>query len=288
MTEIIWTLQTLDLSAVLDILIVTAIFYGALRLALGTQAMPLLRGVLILMIGVWLITTILHLTALSWLLRNLLTALLVAVPIIFQPELRRIVEQVGRAGLALFSRRQRAGEREAIISEICQAAEKLSERHHGALIILERDVPLEAYISTGVPLDAMVTSELILTVFWPRTELHDGAIVIHDGRVAAAACVMPLSASHNLPDRQMGLRHRAALGISEVSDAIAVVVSEETGRIAVANGGRIIRHLDAGRLLTILGAFYGERGHVAKPAWAQWIERLRETVEKLGQALSHP
>jgi len=146
------------------------------------------------------------------------------------------------------------------IQAIVAASARLSARQHGALIILQRMDNLEEYIRTGVQLDSKVTPEMFLQVFYPNTPLHDGAVIIDDTRMLAAACVMPLSASGILahsPDRQMGLRHRAALGISEVSDAIAVVVSEETGAISIAHSGRMIRRLDAERLENILTAFFG-------------------------------
>src|SRR5690606_5534577 len=157
---------------------------------------------------------------------------------IFQPELRRALERLGRAGL-LINRSAPEGVRTRVIEDIAQAAEKLSERRHGALIVLERNSDLTEYIRTGIPLPADVTPQLFLTIFWPKTELHDGAVIIdRDGQIAAAACVLPLSSSRNLPNPKLGTRHRAAIGISEVSDAICVVVSEETGRIAITNGGR--------------------------------------------------
>jgi diadenylate cyclase len=145
------------------------------------------------------------------------------------------------------------------ITSIVSASARLSDRRHGALIVIKRKDSLDDYIQTGVRLDARVTPELLLQVFYPNTPLHDGAAIITDSHLIAAACVLPLSASGVLtssPERQMGLRHRAALGISEVSDAVAVVVSEETGSISVVHGGRMIRRLDADRLDNILHAFY--------------------------------
>ena len=145
------------------------------------------------------------------------------------------------------------------IKAVVSAAARLSARQHGALIILQRNDSLHEYILTGVQMNARVTPELLLQVFFPNTPLHDGAVIISDNVLAAAACVMPLSASGILnrsPDRQMGLRHRAALGISEASDAIAVVVSEETGSISIAHNGRMIRRLDSERLENVLNAFY--------------------------------
>jgi diadenylate cyclase len=146
-----------------------------------------------------------------------------------------------------------------VIHAIVEAAARLSARQHGALIVIQRTDSLEQYMETGVQMNAEVTPELLLQVFYPDTPLHDGAVIIADGRVVTAACVMPLSASgvlNKTPERQMGLRHRAALGISEVSDAVAVVVSEQSGSISIANAGRMIRRIDPERLENILGAFF--------------------------------
>jgi diadenylate cyclase len=139
-----------------------------------------------------------------------------------------------------------------------KATEKLSERRHGALIVLQRNSGLDEFISTGIRIQSDVKAELLLTIFWPKTELHDGAVIINtEGKVASAAAVLPLSATRNLPNPKMGTRHRASLGISEVTDAICVVVSEESGRISITNGGRMVSKLDLERLRTILNAFYG-------------------------------
>jgi diadenylate cyclase len=146
-----------------------------------------------------------------------------------------------------------------VISAVVNATARLSDRQHGALIVMQRLDNLDEYIQTGVRMDSRVTAELLLQVFYPNTPLHDGATIITDSKVASAACVLPLSSSGVLsksPERQMGLRHRAALGISEVSDAVAVVVSEETGSISIVNSGRMIRRLDAERLDNILRALY--------------------------------
>ncbi|MBZ0276391.1 MAG: DNA integrity scanning protein DisA nucleotide-binding domain protein, partial [Anaerolineae bacterium] len=169
-----------------------------------------------------------------------------------------------------------------VISEICQAAEKLSERRHGALIILQRNSSLQEYIRTGISLDSEVTSQLLLTIFWPKTELHDGAAIIDGtGRLAAAAAVLPLTASRNLPDPKLGTRRRAGIGITEVSDAICVIVSEETGRIAITNGGRMIPRLDSKRLYTILNAFYGpERKQPVHP-WSPVLEKGQQFLVTL-------
>lgn len=273
--EFIWALQTIDLAALFDILIVASFFFGLSFLVRGTQALALVRGTLILLISLILLSSVLQLQALRFLLGQLLTVLLVAVPVVFQPEIRRILERLGRGNI--FNDRAAPGSmRSIVIEEICQAAERLAERRHGALIVLQRENSLHEYERTGILLDSTVSSQLLLTIFWPKTELHDGAAIIDNkGRIASAAAVLPLTASRNLPSRKMGTRHRAALGISEVSDALCVVVSEETGKIAITNGGRMVSRLDADRLRTILNAFYGSENAEAPAP----LLRVRGAVE---------
>ncbi len=274
--ELCWTFETnFSWAAVLDILVVASIFFGVSLLLRGTQAVPLLRGVVILIILVSITATVFPLVAFRWLLGNVVTAAAVAIPVIFQPELRRALERLGRAGFSFSPRNTEAERRAKIIDDICTASARLSERRQGALIVLEREVNLQEYIDTGVILESEVSPQLLLTIFWPKTELHDGAALIRAGKIAAAACVLPLSSGRNLAERKLGTRHRAALGISEVSDAVCVVVSEETGQISVTNGGRMIRRLDANRLRTILAAFYGEAQPLPRMPWTPLLERIR-------------
>lgn len=274
MQELIWAIESLQPSDLLDIAIVTLLFFGLTFLFRGTQAMALMRGTLVALVGLLLISSILQLRALGWVLTNVVTVLAVAIPVIFQPELRQILERLGRGGI-LFNRQAPDDARERIIAEVCLAAERLAERRHGALIVLQRSSRLQQYIQTGIRLDSEVNAQILLTIFWPKTELHDGAAIIDDqGRIAAAAAVLPLTANRNLPSRKMGTRHRAALGISEVSDALCVVVSEETGKVAITNGGRMVSRLDTERLRTILNAFYGPDRRQPNSIWARWGQRL--------------
>jgi diadenylate cyclase len=276
----IWAIENLRLGDFVDITIVAVMIYGLTFLFRGTQAMALMRGTLVVLIGLILISSVFRFQALGWVLTNVLTVLAVAIPIIFQPELRQVLERLGRGSL-IFNRTAPEHMRLRIIDEICIAAERLSERRHGALIVLQRNSSLEEYIRTGIRLDSNVNSQILLTIFWPKTELHDGAAMIdHNGRIAAAASVLPLTANRNLPSRKMGTRHRAALGISEVGDALCVVVSEETGKIAITNGGRMVSRLDTERLRTILNAFYGPETEVNKPIWERWRERLTRLIQR--------
>jgi len=240
-----------------DILLVALAVYGILVVIRGTRAVQLLQGILVLVLLLALISaTVVNLTASRWLITTILPALLVAVPVIFQPELRRALEQLGRAGR--YFRVWRRNQYSPLIAAIADACQPLSRRRYGALIVIEQETGLQEYVDTGIVLDARPTPELLMTIFNKHTELHDGAVIVRSERLLAAACVLPLS-TRSLSDRQMGLRHRAALGISEVSDAVVVVVSEETGQVSIAHNGRIIRRQDPSRLEGILNAFLHRR-----------------------------
>jgi len=256
--EFLFIMQRLTVVSVPDLMLVTLIVYAGLSFLRNTRAMVLLRGMLLLYVLITLLIAVLDLTAFSWLVRNSLPAILVAIPVVFAPEIRRALERVGRASQFLVNSRSREQSLD-VISAISHAAARLSERRHGALIILQRLDSLEEYVDTGVKLGADVSPSLLLQIFYPNTPLHDGAVIVADTKIVAAACVMPLSASGVLSagaERQMGLRHRAALGTSEVSDAVSLVVSEETGAISVAFGGRMIHRLGRERLEGVLRAFY--------------------------------
>jgi diadenylate cyclase len=256
--NLIFIFERLNWLSVVDILLVTTIFFVILQFLRGTQAFMLLRGILLLIALVGVLAMLEVLPAFTWLVRTTLPALLFSIPVIFAPEIRHALERLGRAGVSQPDERI-AAQMQDTIGSIVSAAVRLSDRQHGALIVLQRRDNLEEYVHTGVRLDSRVNAQLLLQIFYPNTPLHDGAVVISGRRLLAAACVMPLSASGVLAhsaDRQMGLRHRAALGISEVSDAVAVVVSEETGAISVVHSGRMIRRLDADRLENILRAFF--------------------------------
>ena len=224
--------------------------------------MVLLRGVIFLIVALVLLTTLVELPAFSWLVQNSFPALLLSIPVIFAPEIRRALERLGRAGtftIATNAKQPSNMDMQKMIHSIVEASARLSARQHGALIVIQRMDSLDQYIETGVQMRAEVTPELLLQIFYPDTPLHDGAVIIAEGRIVAAACVMPLSASGVLnksPERQMGLRHRAALGISEVSDAVSVVVSEQSGSLSISNSGRMIRRIDPERLENILTAFF--------------------------------
>jgi len=258
--NILFLFQRLNWLSVIDILLVTLVFFGVLYLVRDTQAMMLLRGIILLLVLVALLTSLVNLPAFSWLMQTVLPGLVFVIPVIFAPEIRRMLERIGRAGTFVRVTRKDAGEQmRQTIQAVVTAAARLSARQHGALIVLERFDRIAEPLNTGIPLQASVTPDLLMQIFYPNTPLHDGAVVISGNRIVAAACVMPLSSSGILahtPERKMGLRHRAALGISESTDAIAVVVSEETGAISITHAGRIIRRLDPERLENVLNAFF--------------------------------
>lgn len=245
-------LSRLDWTSALDIALVTAVIYVTLLLIRGTRAVQVLRGLIGLALLFVLFSSLIDLPAFNWLVGQTLPTLLIAIPVIFQPELRRALEQLGRSTnyLRFFQRNGIS----PIVLAVKEASLRLSQRRHGALIVFERDTGLQEYVDTGINLDAEASPELFLTIFNKHTELHDGAVIVRGDKLAAAACVMPLSTS-SLSDRQMGLRHRAGLGISEVSDAVAVIVSEETGQVSIAHNGRVIRRQDPSRLDEILDAY---------------------------------
>jgi diadenylate cyclase len=271
--NIFFIFQRLSWLSLLDILLVTLIFFVLLYSLRDTQAMVLLRGVIFLVVALVLLTTLVELPAFSWLITNALPALLLSIPVIFAPEIRRALERLGRAGSFSPTASQIPyADMQQVISAVVEASARLSARQHGALIVIQRMDSLEQYMETGVKMGAKVTPELLLQIFYPDTPLHDGAVIVADGQIIAAACVLPLSASGILnrsPERQMGLRHRAALGISEVSDAVAIVVSEQSGSISIAHAGRMIRRIDPSRLENILVAFFRPDTTTPQRVWLQ-------------------
>lgn len=258
LTNLEFIFDRLTWLSLVDLALVTLVFFGILLLVRDTQAMVLLRGVLLLFVFVTLLSTLDAFPGFSSLISATLPALILAIPVIFAPEIRRALERLGRAS-SLRTVETRQTNALDTIDAIVSACVRLSSRQHGALIVMQRLDSLDEFIRSGVMLNARVTPELLLQIFYPNTPLHDGAAIISDSHILAAACVLPLSSSGVLeksPERQMGLRHRAALGVSEVSDAIAVVVSEETGSLSIVHAGRMIRRLDGERLENILRAFF--------------------------------
>jgi len=257
----LFILERFTWSSLLDIVLVTIVFAFILYLLRDTEAQTLLRGIFLIIILITLLISLLDLPGFTWLVDTISPALIFAIPVLLAPEIRRGLERMGTLGNFSLFKRSSAKSNEQLeqtLQSITAAAVQLAQRRHGALIVIRRRQFLDSFYKNGVLLDAVVTPQLLMQIFYPNTPLHDGAVIIDDNRIKAASCVMPLSSSGVLNasvDRSTGLRHRAALGISEISDAIAVVVSEETGTISIAHRGRLIRRLDSDRLLNNMRAF---------------------------------
>jgi diadenylate cyclase len=254
------SLGRFEAASVIDILTITVLIYLALLVLKGTAAMSLLRGIVMVLVGAVILASVLELTVLDWVLRNSFPALLIAIPIIFQPEIRRFLERVGRTGRWPWPGRHVY---EAIVDMVADTALNLSANRHGAIIVFERESGLEDYIDTGVKLDSTPSLRLLEGLFYPNSALHDGAVILREDRLAAAGCTLPLS---DRTEREFsGLRHRAAMGLSERTDAVAVVVSEETGAISVAANARMISKLDGPRLRGILRSLLVPASELDRP-----------------------
>ncbi len=235
-----------------DILIVAFLVYELLRFLRGTHAVQIALGGVVLAVLYW-VSSLFNLQTVNWLLRTVVPVLVFGIIVVFQAEIRKGLAHLGRAPFLGGAARRR---QEEVVDEIVLAATSLASERTGAILALEREMGLRSYIETGIALDAVVTYDLLVSIFHPATPLHDGAVVLQGNRVAAAACFLPLTVSPEL-SRTLGSRHRAAIGLTEDTDAVAIVVSEETGTISVVEGGRIRRGLDGpalkGALLASLG-----------------------------------
>lgn len=258
LNSIVANFQTFKLVDLLDILIIAFLIYQLLGFVNRTRAGQLAKGALIVM-AVYLVANILNMRTVTWLLNSLLQVGLLTLVVLFQPEIRRALERMGQTdqwAYRFFNKNRyndtslKGAWRSAIIA-ICDAAERFSETKTGALIVLERNTNLSEIVRTGTPVNSAVNLEVLGTIFYEGTPLHDGAAIIEDGRIKAAGCVLPLSNNLDL-GKDMGTRHRACLGIAENSDAIAIVVSEETGIISMAKNGVLMRHFDRQTLYTRL------------------------------------
>lgn len=244
----------------LDVLIVAVVLYKLYGLIKDTRAVTLLKGLLVILVAA-LLSNWLHLNALYWLLGKTLTVVAVALPVVFQPELRRALEHIGRGRLFSKSSRLNEEEMDKLFYEIAKTATILSKGKTGALIVMERETGLNDYMESGIKIDGLVSSELLLNCFIPNTPLHDGAIIIRGNRIMAAGCLLPLTEKPDL-DKEFGTRHRAALGLSEQADAVVLVVSEETGLISLAIGGQLERRFELNSLQTRLKALFAGKGQV--------------------------
>ena len=240
-------IKLIRINDIIDIVIVAILLYQLLKMIRETRALQLVKGIALLFVFLQ-ISAWMNLTAINYILRNVMQVGLFSVVVIFQPELRNLLERVGRSKVVKiidFSSPQMADEHlEKVINELVTATVNLSQTKTGALIVLERETKLGDVINSGTVLDAQITSSLLENIFVPKTPLHDGAVVIREDKIHTAGCLLPLTSNTNL-SRELGTRHRAALGMSECSDAVVIVVSEETGKISIALNGNLTRNLNA-------------------------------------------
>ena len=246
-------LPTMRITDIIDILLVAFLIYEAIRMIRTTSAARIARAIIAFLLLTWL-TGVLEMRTLNWILERILEISVIALIIMFQPELRRLLERVGgKSFKELLENKSQSGDMDFAIAQTVSACELMSQGKIGALIVFERRTYLEEYFKSGTVVDAKLTSELLRNIFFPKAMLHDGAVIIRDGRIAAAGCVLPLTGNTHLSS-DLGTRHRAGVGMSEVSDAVVVIVSEETGTISVAISGMLKRHLAPQTLEKLLKA----------------------------------
>lgn len=243
---------------ILDILIVAFLLYELLMLTRETRASAVLKGLVMLVLASWF-SDLLGLTALNWVLLNVVNNGALVLVILFQPELRKALEQIGSGTLRKGTHSVALQEGQKVVQELISCLLTLSRRRVGALIVFERKTGLKDVIETGITIDAEISAALLENIFEPNTPLHDGAVVVRGPRVMAGACILTLTEGRGI-SRELGTRHRAAIGVSETTDAVVLIVSEETGIISMAKGGKLTRHLDSKSLKEILGSMY-EQNH---------------------------
>lgn len=262
---IFMTIGPLD---VLDILLVAIIFYKMYEMLEDTRAITIVKGLIVLMV-LTVAANLMELHAIYWMLQKFVTLLFVALPIVFQPELRRALEHLGQGRFFGKSVFLNAEEARSLVKELESAVFRLSKQKIGALIVLEREMGLNDICASGIQIDGLVTADFLMNVFIPNTPLHDGAIVIRGKRLIAAGCLLPLTDNHSLSS-ELGTRHRAAIGLSEQCDALVVVVSEETGIVSVCEEGRIVRSLDPEQLCSYLRPIFKQESVSIKEIVANW------------------
>ena len=242
--------STIGILDIIDIVVVAYFLYRLYLMLKNTRAATLVKGLLVL-VAFMIVCRTLNLHVISWLLEKSMTVIMVALPVVFQPELRRALEQIGRGKLFRKGSELDEQELEAMLEDVAAATKVMSKAKVGALMVFERATGLVERIETGVPIDGLVSSGLIQNIFVKDTPLHDGAVVIRGNRIVAACCLLPLTENRNL-SQELGTRHRAAIGISEQSDAMVLVVSEETGAISIARNGELVRYLTVDDVKEIL------------------------------------
>lgn len=268
MTNLLNYISGLDtwgiITSILDIVIVAFVAYKLLLMIRGTRAVQLIKGLFFLLIASQ-VSKLLNLQTINWILSEAWAIIVIALAVIFQPELRRILEQLGRGQFVVLSQHTELGTAESIhiIDEITAAIISCAKSKTGALLVIEQETGLNEYADTGININADATHELLCNIFVPNTPLHDGAVIIKNGRIQAASCFLPLSDDPDISSN-LGTRHRAALGISEVSDAYTFIVSEETGIISYTKDGKIVRYLDEKKVREVLSTCFGSKDSLPK------------------------
>ncbi|CAI2641548.1 diadenylate cyclase CdaA [Apilactobacillus apinorum] len=269
----------LTLSNLLDILVVWFIIYEVIILLKGTKAVQLFRGVLVIAI-VKIISVVFGFTTVSYLTDQVINWGVIAIIVIFQPEIRRGLEHLGRGSIIKHAQNQNV-ENEKMIVELDKAIQYMSKRRIGALMTIQMDTGLEDYIETGIKLDADVTGELLINTFIPNTPLHDGAVIISNNRVAVAAAYLPLSQSNLIP-KELGTRHRAAVGISEVTDALTIVISEETGEVSITKNNELLRGMNTDDYIKFLkDQLITKQDPMNKTVFTtiyNWVDKIKQSV----------
>lgn len=271
------SIQNMTFTSAIDILVVTYIFYKIYMLIKETRAEQLLKGIILLVILIP-ISGVLNLTMLNWILTKTLTIGVLSIVIIFQPEIRRALEQLGRTSFLDKALMEDDEVLDRMVTEIAVATENLSKSRTGALMIIEQQTGLQDIANTGIKLDAEISSALLENIFVENTPLHDGATIIRNDRIQSAGCILPLTSSRDI-NKKLGTRHRAAIGMSESSDAIVIIVSEETGTISLAVNGNLTRNYDGAKLKNILKKIIMKRIQKKSPIREhvkRWMGKIRK------------
>lgn len=278
----IWlSLPKINTTDIIEICILAFLIYHVVKWIKTTRAWTLVKGLVVIMVF-WLIAIIFDLNVITWIIRNTINVGIIAIVIIFQPELRKALEQLGQKNIMksiiTFDDSKDRTEKfsDHTLNEIVRATFELARTKTGALIVLEEDTPLNDFESTGIFIDSLVSSELLINIFEHNTPLHDGAVLLRGNRITAATCYLPLSDNMQL-SKELGTRHRAGIGISEVSDSLTIIVSEETGKVSIAKGGKLIRNVDGDYLRTKLADAQRKTNEVKK--LKLWKGRLRNERE---------
>ena len=279
---IVWlSLPKINFTDIIEICILAFLIYHVVKWVKTTRAWNLVKGLVVLM-GFWLLAVVFDLNVIIWIIRNTINVGIIAIVIIFQPEFRKALEQLGQKNLMksimTFDDSKDRSEKfsDHTLNEIVRATFELARSKTGALIVMEEEVQLSDFESTGIFIDSLVSSELLINIFEHNTPLHDGAVILRGNRIAAATCYLPLSDNMQL-SKELGTRHRAGIGISEVSDSLTIIVSEETGKVSIAKGGKLIRNVDGDYLRTKLADAQKKTSEVKKlKLWKGRIKNERE------------